>query len=91
MQKPHTPDIPREIGSAQVIVRFLLRLVILCVFAALGRQGFGRTLASLLVLSALYCVFTAAFRREAPFGAVLTHFDEAAVYAALAILASWTS
>jgi hypothetical protein len=91
MQKPHTPDIPREIGTAQVIVRFLLRLVILCVFAALGKQGFGKTFASLLVLSALYCVFTAAFRREMPFGPVLTHLDEAAAYAALAILASWIS
>lgn len=91
MQKPHTPDIPQEVGSAQVIIRFLLRMVILCVFAALGRQGFGKTFASLLVLSALYCVFTAAIRREAPFAPMLTHFDEAAAYAALAILASWTS
>jgi hypothetical protein len=91
MQKPHTPDIPHEVGSVQVIIRFLLRMVILCVFAALGRQGFGKTLASLLVLSALYCVFTAAIRRETPLAPVLTHFDEAAAYAALAILASWTS
>lgn len=91
MQKPYTPDISREIGTAQVIIRFLLRMVILCVFAALGRQGFGKTLASLLVLSALYCVFTAAIRREAPLAPVLTHFDEAAAYAALALLASWAS
>ena len=91
MQKPHTPGIPHEVGSVQVIIRFLLRMVILCVFAALGRQGFGKTLASLLVLSALYCVFTAAIRREAPLAPVLTHFDEAAAYAALAILASWVS
>jgi hypothetical protein len=91
MQSPHTPDIPHEVGSGQVIIRFLLRMVILCVFSALGRQGFGKTLASLLVLSALYFVFTAAIRREAPLAPVLTHFDEAAAYVALAILASWTS
>ncbi len=91
MQKPHTPDIPREVGTAQVIVRFLLRLVILCVFAATGRQGFQKTLASLLVLSALYCVFTTVNRREAPLGSVLIHLDEAAAYAALAVLASWAS
>jgi hypothetical protein len=91
MQKPNIPDIPREVGSAQAIIRFLLRMVVLCVFAAIGKQGFGKTLASLLVLSALYCFFAAAIRREAPFGPALTHFDEAAAYAALACLSSWAS
>jgi hypothetical protein len=83
-----TPEIPRELGSIQVLVRFLMRMVILSVFALLGSQGFGRTLESLLALAALYCVFAAAIRREAPFGPILTHFDEAAAYALIARLAA---
>ena len=31
------------------------------------------------MLAAFYCIIVAAIRREAPFGPVLTHFDEAAV------------
>jgi hypothetical protein len=88
---PNTPDIHRELSSVQVMIRFLFRMVILCMFAAIGRQGFGKTLASLLVLSAFYCVFSTAMRREAPFGRVLTHVDEAAAYAMLALLVSWAT
>jgi hypothetical protein len=87
---PHTPDIP-HFGSAQALTRFFLRLVILSIFAALGSQGFGKTLESLLVWAVFYCIFAAAVRREKPFGPVLTHFDEAAAYAVIARLAAWTS
>ena len=87
---PHTPDIP-HFGSAQALARFFLRLLILSIFAALGSQGFGKTLESLLVLAVFYCIPVAAIRREEPFGPVLTHFDEAAAYAVIGRLAAWAS
>ena len=86
----NTPDIP-HFGSAQALTRFFLRLLILSIFEALGSQGFGKTLESLLVLAVFYCIFVAAIRREEPFAPVLTHFDEAAAYAVIARLAAWTS
>ena len=85
---PH-PDIPHDLVSAQVLIRFLLRIIILCVFAALGRQGFGKTIEPLLTLATCYCVFIGGVRREAPLGRVLTHYDEAAGYALGANLAAW--
>jgi hypothetical protein len=88
---PHTPDIPRDFGSAQALTRFFMRLVILSIFAALGSQGFGKTLEGLLAFAVFYCIFSAAIRREKPFGPVLTHFDEAAAYVVIARLAAWTS
>jgi hypothetical protein len=57
----------------------------------LGSQGFVKTLESLLVLAVFYCIFAAAIRREATFGPVLTHLDEAAAYAVIARLASFMS
>ena len=83
---PHTPDIPRELASTYVLIRFLLRMLILGMFAALGSQGFAKTLESLLLLAMLYCVLIALIRREAPFGPALTHFDEAAAYAVIVCL-----
>ena len=88
---PNVPHAPHELASVQVASRFVLRMVVLCVFATLGPQGFGKTLESLLALAALYCVFSAAIRREAPFGPALTHFDEAAAYAVIARVAAWVS
>jgi hypothetical protein len=87
---PRTPDIP-HFGSAQALTRFFMRLVILSVFAALGSQGFWKTLEGLLGLAVFYCIFSAAIQREKPFGPVLTHFDEAAAYALIAHLTAWTS
>ena len=86
----NTPDIP-HFGSAQALTRFFLRLLILSIFAALGSQGFGKTLESLLVFAVFYCIFVAAIRREEPFTPMLTHFDEAAAYALIARLAAWAS
>ena len=85
---PKIPDIP-AFGSAQVLTRFFLRLVILSVFATLGQQSFGKTLESMLILAVLYCIFIAAIRRENPFGPLLTHFDEAAAYVVVAQLLVW--
>ena len=85
---PRSPDIPRATGSIQVLIRFLLRIALLGIFAAIGSEAFGKAFEALLLLSVVYCVFAATLRREMPFGPMLTHFDEAAGYAALGILAS---
>jgi len=64
-----------------VLLRILFRLVLLIALATFGGQGFGRTFAALLALSAVFCVVAGAMRREAIFGPTLTHWDEAVVYA----------
>jgi hypothetical protein len=66
-------------------------LALFCVLATLGAQGFGKTLSAWLILAALYCVVAAALRREPPWGRELTHFDEAAAYAAIGAFAAWAS
>ena len=73
--------IPPQTNSRQVVFRIVFRLVLLTAFATLGSQGFGKTSATLLALTAVFCAITAAMRREAIFGRALTHWDEAAVYA----------
>ena len=73
-----TPDIPQVPTSVQVLVRFGLRFVILASFAAFSAHGFGRSLASILALAAVFCAVTAVLRREPLLGSVLTHWDEAA-------------
>ena len=88
---PSTPDVPHQLGSTYVLTRFFLRILILSVFATLGSQGFIKTFESLLVLAVFYCIFAAAVRREAVFGPVLTHLDEAAAYAVVARLVSFIS
>jgi hypothetical protein len=85
-----TPDTP-HFGSAYALTRFFMRLAVFAVFAAFSRQGFGKALASLLILGVVYCVIVAAIRREQPFAPQLTHFDEAAAYAVIADLAAWAS
>jgi hypothetical protein len=73
--------IPPQANSRQVVFRGVFRLVLLTAFATLGSQGFGKTFATLLGLSVVFCTVTGAMRREAIFGRALTHWDEAAVYA----------
>ena len=77
------PNLPRELRSTQVIVRFCLRMVILVIFAALGSVGFGRSLAALLGMSAILSAVIGIMRREPPFDVVLNHWDETVAYAAL--------
>ncbi len=85
---PHlSSDLSDAVRSTQVLVRFGLRTAILCVFAGLGSAGFGRGFAVLALMSVMLCVVNGALRRELPFGAVLTHWDEGAAYAALCCLA----
>jgi hypothetical protein len=83
-----SPDIPNDARSAQVLVRFFLRIAILSVFAALGSVGFTRSMATLLWLSAFLCAVAGTFRREAFFDSTLTHWDEGLAYAALCCLTS---
>ena len=47
------PDFPRKLGSAQVLIRFGVRLLVLVVFATFGGIGFGRSLAALLWMSTI--------------------------------------
>ena len=82
MEQPKSAT-PHQLNSAQVVFRLVLRLALLSMFATFGTQGFGKTFAALLALSVIFCVVMGIMRREAPFGPVLTHWDEAASYAVL--------
>jgi hypothetical protein len=85
---PQTPNIPRELGAIQVLIRVALRLIILGAFAALGSQGFAKTFTNLLMLGAIYCAFVGAVRREPIDWHSLNHWDEAAIYAVMAYFAA---
>jgi hypothetical protein len=82
------PNLPQELGSTQVLVRFFLRTIILVIFAAFGSIGFGRSLAALLWMSIILSAVIGTMRREPPFGIVLNHWDETVAYAALFSLLS---
>ena len=71
-----------------MVVRFCLRMVILVIFAAFGGIGFGRSLAALLWMSAIFSAVIGAMKREAPFNMALNHWDETVAYAALFALVS---
>ena len=82
------PNLSRELKSTQVLVRFLLRMSILVVFAAFASIGFGRSLAALLWMSIILSAVIGVIKREPPFGSVLNHWDETVAYAALFALVS---
>ena len=69
--------------SAQVAVRFGLRILILASFAAFGSPGFGRSFAALLFLSVVLCAVTGLVRQDRLFAPALTHWDEGAAYGLL--------
>ena len=73
----------RELSPSQVLIRFLLRLAILMVFAATGHIGFARSLAALSAMAAVMCAVVAVVRREAAFARALNHWDEAIAFAGL--------
>ena len=79
--------LPQEMRSTQVMIRFALRIVILAIFASFGGIGFGRSIATLLWMSAIFSAVVGAIRREPLFGITLNHWDETAAYAALCGLA----
>ncbi len=72
--------------STQVLVRFGLRMVILVMFASFGGIGFGKSLAVLLWMSAVFSAVVGIVGREPPLDTTLNHWDETAAYAALSCL-----
>ena len=82
------PNFSRKLGSAQVLTRFGVRLLILVVFAMFGSIGFGRSLAALLWMSTILSAVIAVMRRELPFDSALNHWDETVTYAAMCMLVS---
>ncbi len=82
------PDFPGKLGSAQVLIRFGFRLLVLIIFAMFGSIGFGRSLAALLWMSMILCAVIAVMRHEPPFDAALNHWDESVTYAAICMLVS---
>lgn len=68
-------------ATPHVLLRIALRLIVFILAAPFGSLGFATTLVSLFCLSALFCAVAGAMRHEAIFGPVLTHWDEAALYA----------
>ena len=87
MEEPR-PTIPYQFSSSQVLFRFVFRLILLSIFATIGTQGYAAAFVALLALSAIFCTVVGAMRREAMFGPVLTHWDEAAAYAVIGRLVS---
>jgi len=75
-----------QFSTSQVLLRFALRLAFFSVFAAIGAAGFRIMFPTFMTLAAIYCAITATLRGEPVFGRVLTHWDEAAWYGALACL-----
>ena len=82
------PNLSRELSSTQVLIRFLLRMSILVIFAAFASVGFGKGLAALLWIAIILCAVIGTMRREPPFAAALNHWDETVAYAALFALVS---
>jgi hypothetical protein len=77
------PNLPQQLTSGRVLIRFCLRVIVLASFAAFGSTGFGRSLAALLWMSIILCAAVGAVRREPVFHASLNHWDEAVAYAAI--------
>ena len=82
------PNLPQQLISTQVIIRFSLRMIILVAFAAFAGIGFARSFAALLWMSTFFSAVMGAIRREHAFGTVLNHWDETIAYAALFALVS---
>jgi hypothetical protein len=80
------PNLPQELRSTQVIVRFFVRMIVMLVFADFGTIGFSRSLAALLGMSTILSAVIGAMRREPLLDAVLNHWDETMAYAALCCL-----
>ena len=79
-------QLPQQLQSVQVMVRFGFRLAIMIGFAVCSGAGFGRGLVTLLWMSALICALAGLVKREMPFAANLNHWDEMTAYVALCAL-----
>jgi hypothetical protein len=78
--------------SFHVLIRFGIRLAILIALAFVVQIGFAQAFPRLLLLAGLFCSLWAIFGREAMFGPVLTHWDEAAaliIMSRLAAVITW--
>ncbi|MDQ8727716.1 hypothetical protein [Bradyrhizobium sp. LHD-71] len=84
MQPLPSPD---QLGSARVLVRFMLRLGMILLCGTLARTSYAYAVAVLLTLSILLCFFWGTVRRERMLGRSLTNWDEAMAYGCLASLA----
>ena len=80
---PLLPNLPRELQSNRVLIRFGLRTAILVCFAAFSHIGFGKSLAALLLMAAIFCAVAGTIKREAPLTTVLNNWDEALACAGL--------
>jgi hypothetical protein len=80
-------DLSRELQSAQMLIRFGFRIIILVVFASFGGIGFVRSFGALLWMSVMLSAVVAMIRRETAFGAGLNYWDETVAYTALFCLA----
>jgi hypothetical protein len=85
---PRTTKLPTPPVTLMIGVRIALRLAILLGFAAFGEHGYAAALVALGAMAAVLCAGTAAIRGEALNGPRFTHWDEAAVYGCLAIVAT---
>ena len=72
-----------ELRSTQVLIRFLMRIIILAIFAAFSGVGLGQSLAALFGMSAVLSAAVGILKREPAFDGVLNHWDETVAYAAL--------
>ncbi|MHC2439836.1 hypothetical protein [Bradyrhizobium sp. USDA 4451] len=79
-------QLPQQLQSFQVMVRFGFRLAIMIGFAIFAGAGFGKGLVTLLWMSALICALVGVVKREVPFAANLNHWDEMTAYVALCAL-----
>ena len=80
---PSFPNLQRGLRSNQVLIRFGLRIAVLASFTAFSHIGFGKSLAALLLMTAILCAVAGTIRREAPLDTVLNHWDETLAYAGL--------
>ena len=82
----HWPTPPRRLRSAQVLVRFGVRLLVLVAFAGFGRIGFNQSLMALFWMAMVLCAVIAGIRREPFLDHDLNHWDEMMAYGALCAL-----
>jgi hypothetical protein len=82
----HLPNLSQPLSSAQVVIRFCLRMTVVVAFAAIGGNGFGKSFAALLWMSVIFSAVVGTLKWERPFDRVLNHWDETVAYLALCYL-----
>ncbi|WP_249791320.1 hypothetical protein [Bradyrhizobium sp. SRL28] len=68
--------------SAQVLVRFGVRLLVLVAFASFGSIALNQSLMALFWMATVLCAVIAGIRRERLLDHDLNHWDEMAAYGA---------